>query len=363
MIDDRMVKCKLFDFSRGVIMSEGSNGKIKVTKKRKALKIILSVLVVIILLSGGVFGYGWYQLSKINKTSISKDDGDLGISKETIKNIETKDSDEEIVNVAFFGLDRRDPKEPCRSDSIMILSVDKKHKKIKMNSIMRDTYVKIKDHGETKLNHAYAYGGPELAIRTLNENFEMNIREFVAVDFYKLENIIDALGGVDIDVRADEVKLINSYMKEVANIEHKKVTDVSGTGKQTLNGMQAVAYSRIRYTAGGEFERTERQRTVLTALFNKVKSGGVAGFSANVTKLLPYVETSMDSMDIVKLGTSAFTSGTTNFEQERFPLDGYCKGQMIDGVWYLITDLKATIEQLHKYIYEDIKPVPGEPLF
>lgn len=330
----------------------------KAKKNKKALKITLIILACIVIFAGGVFGYGWYQLSKVKTTSITKNDDELGIS----STAKAKD-DEDVTNIAFFGLDRRDPSEPCRSDSIMILSVDKKHKKIKMNSIMRDTYVKIKDHGETKINHAFAYGKAELAIRTLNENFDMNIRDFVSVDFYKLENIIDTLGGVEINVRADEIKLINSYMKETGNIEHKEIKEVSHTGKQNLNGMQAVAYSRIRYTSGGDFERTERQRTVLTALFNKVKSGGAADFSSNVSKLLQYVETSLSSMDIIKLGTSAFTSGTTDLEQERFPIDGYCKGIMIDKVWYLQADLKATTDQLHKYIYDDVKPVPGKPLF
>jgi len=345
-------------------MKKNNSDKKSKSKKKKALIIILSVIGVIALASAGVFGYGWYQLnSKLRTTAISKDDGELGISKETIQNIEMKDSDEEIVNIAFFGLDRRYSEEPARSDSIMILSVDKKHKKIKMNSIMRDTYVKVTGYSDTKINHAYAYGGAQLAIRTLNENFDMNIRDFVSVDFYKLENIIDALGGVEIKLTEEEVKLVNNNMKEVASIEHKTIKEVTTAGNQTLNGMQAVAYSRIRYTAGGDFERTERQRTVLGALFNKISNGGAAQLPSNVSKLLPFVETSMSSTDIIKLGVSAFTTGTTNLEQQRFPLDGYCKDMTLDGVWYLKADLEATKDQLHKFIYEDIKPVAGAPLF
>jgi LCP family protein required for cell wall assembly len=331
--------------------------KIQKTGKKKALKITLITLGVIALFVAGIAIYGFTQLGKVNTVSLDKTPGALGISEAA------KEKDENIINIAFFGLDRRDPKEPSRSDSIMILSVDKKHKKIKMNSIMRDTYVKVKDHGETKITHAYAYGQAQLAVRTLNENFEMNIKDFVAVDFYKLENIIDTLGGVEINVKAEEINQINKYMKKIAKIENKEVIDITKSGKQTLNGMQAVSYSRIRHTAGGDFERTERQRTVLTALFNKIQSGGVAQLSSNVSKLLPFVETSMNSMDIVTLGTSALATGTTKLEQERFPLDGYCKGAIIDKVWYLKADLNATTNQLHKYIYEDVKPVPGEPLF
>jgi LCP family protein required for cell wall assembly len=328
------------------------------TGKKKALKISLIILSVIAIFVAGIAVYGFAQLGKVKTVSLDKTPGGLGISEAA----KAKD-DKDIVNIAFFGLDRRDPKEPSRSDSIMILSVDKKHKKIKMNSIMRDTYVKVNGHGETKINHAFAYGQAQLAVRTLNENFDMNIRDFVAVDFYKLENIIDTLGGVEINVKPEEVKLINKYMGKIAKIENKQVIDVTEAGKQVLNGMQAVSYSRIRHTAGGDFERTERQRTVLTALFNKIQGGGVAQLSSNVSKLLPFVETSMNSMDIVALGTSTLASGTTKLEQERFPIDGYCKGAIINKVWYLKADLEATTNQLHKYIYEDVKPVPGEPLF
>jgi len=332
--------------------------KKKNKKKKKALKITLIIVVAIALFATGVFGYLWLQLGKLNTTNISKTNEDLGIS----ESAQAKE-DEEIVNVAFFGLDRENSKAVGRSDSTMILSIDKKHKKIKMISIMRDTYVKIKDNGQSKLNHSYAYGGPQLAIRTLNENFDMNIRDFVAVDFFKLEEIINELGGVEINVKPDEVKYINQHMIEVAEVEHKKIISVTKSGKQTLNGMQTVSYARIRHTGNGDFERTERQRTVLTALLNKIKSGGATQFSSNVSKLLPYVETSLSSMDIVKLGTSAFTSGTTNLDQERFPIDGYCKDITIDGTWYLQADMQATKDQLHKYIYDDVKPVPGKPFF
>ena len=116
----------------------------------------------------------------------------------------------EIINIAFFGVDRRAVNEASRSDSIMILSIDEMHKKIKMSSIMRDTYVEIKNHGQTKINHAYAYGGPQLAIRTLNENFNLDIRDYVTVDFFNFEKIIDAIGGVTIDVKQDEISLINT---------------------------------------------------------------------------------------------------------------------------------------------------------
>lgn len=329
-------------------------------KMKLSMKIVLSVFIIVVLVCGGVFGYTYYQLGKMNNTKISKTDVDLGIKPVASQK---KEEASKITNIAFFGVDRRDKNEASRSDSIMILSIDEKHKKIKMSSVMRDTYVKIKDHGQTKVNHAYAYGGPQLAIRTLNENFNLDIRDFVTVDFFNTEKIIDSIGGVNIDVKQDEISLINSHMIEVAKIEKKSIPPITKAGSQTLNGLQAVAYSRIRHDAGGDFGRTERQRTVLSAMLTKIQSLGTTEFPSVVSKLLPYTETSMNSMDIMKLGTKVFTQNIKTVDQERFPVDGYCNGKIMSGVWYLVTDMESTLNQLHKFIYEDIKPVPKAPLF
>ena len=318
-------------------------------------KVVLSLFMVIVLVFGGTFAYTFYQLSKVKTTEISKDDKDLGIKvKDPIK----EEVSDEIINIALFGLDRRSKDEPARSDSIMILTIDKKHNKIKMSSIMRDTYVKIKGHGETKINHAYAYGGPQLAIRTLNENFDLDIRDYVAVDFFNAEALIDAMGGVTIDIDQEEIGLLNKYAESVASSEKKSVPAISTTGPQTLNGLQAVAYSRIRYTAGGDFVRTERQRTVLQAMMTKLQSLKPTEIPSAVSKLLPFTETSMNSLDLIKIGTKAITTNKMVIEQQRFPVDGYCRGKTIDGVWYLVADMEPTVDQIHKYIYEDIKPVP-----
>ncbi|MGV8984635.1 LCP family protein [Clostridium sp.] len=347
----------------------------KILKKMKLwMKIVLGVFICVLLVAGAGSSYTFYQLGKINTTKISKTDVDLGIKpKTTIKETPAKTPAKEIVpleensnditNIAFFGLDRTDASEPGRSDSIMILSIDSKHKKIKMSSIMRDTYVKINGHGQTKINHAYAYGGAQLAIRTLNENFNLEIRDYVTVDFFNFEKIIDVMGGVNMDIKQDEVGFINDKIIEVSEIEKKPALLITKLGPQALNGLQAVAYSRVRYTAGGDFVRTERQRTVLSAMLTKIQSLGVTKFPSVVSELLAYTETSMKSTDILKLGTKVFTSNIKTLEQERFPLDGYCDGKIINGVWYLVADMKATENQLYKFIYEDIKPVAKVPLF
>lgn len=361
-------------------IKEGENMK----KLKPWMKLVLGVFIIIVLVVGGTFSYTFYKLSNINTTKILVTDEELGIKPEVIiKEKDTsynkvpiiqevpleqevplnKEEPRSIINIAFFGVDRRVTNEASRSDAIMIVSIDTVHKKIKMSSIMRDTYVEIQNHGDTKINHAYAYGGPQLAIRTLNENFNLDIKAYVTVDFFNLEKIIDGMGGVTIDVKQNEISLINGNMMDVAYIEKKSVPQVTKSGRQTLNGLQAVAYSRIRYTAGGDFVRTERQRTVLSAMFTKIQSLGITEFPSVVSKLLPYTETSINSIDIIKLGTKVLTAKITTLEQERFPLDGYCKGQMMDGVWYLIADMEATVDQIHKFIYDDVKPGAKAPLF
>jgi LCP family protein required for cell wall assembly len=329
-------------------------------------KLILSAVIILMLIFFGTLSYTFYQFSKIDTVTISKTDEFLGIKskvplkvnklslvdgQELVETNELQIEIKEIINIAFFGLDRRDKNEPSRSDSIMILSIDEEHNKIKVSSIMRDTYVKIKEHGETKINHAYAYGGAQLAIRTLNENFDLDIRDYVAVDFFNCEKLIDAIGGVTIDIDQEEISIMNNCITEVANICGKTAQGITKTGRQNLNGLQAVAYSRIRYTKGGDFVRTERQRTVLTAMLTKIQSLKVTEVPAAVSNLLPFTETSMKSMDIVKLGIKVITAKKMILEQQRFPLDGYCDGKTMDGVWYLFTDVPTTANQLHKFIY------------
>ncbi|ERI90781.1 cell envelope-like function transcriptional attenuator common domain protein [Clostridiales bacterium oral taxon 876 str. F0540] len=325
-------------------------------KKKNKKPVVISIVVILLLLVSSVFGAGYYYLSKINNSKISKSNEDLGINNDAQKRIDQEDPNKNIVNIALFGVDRREKNEASRSDSIMIATIDKNHKKIKLSSVMRDTYVNVPGHGMTKITHAYAYGGAQLAIKTLNENFQLNIKDYATVDFFSLEKIIDSMGGVTIDVKKEEVPLINQYMAETAGIEKKAIPTVTKPGTLNLNGMQAVAYSRIRYVGNGDYERTERQRKVLTALFEKIQAAGVAKYPSIVSTLLPYTETSISNLDLVSMGTGVLTSGTKTLDQERFPVDGYCDGKTIGGVYYLVADLKATTDQMHKYIFDDIKP-------
>ncbi|NLZ47527.1 MAG: LCP family protein [Clostridiales bacterium] len=337
---------------------EGNRRKRTRYKKRKSKKklIIFSTLLVLLLVVISVGVYGFNMLGKLNRTKISDTDEDLGISSDIKQKIGSHKNLDEIVNIALFGLDQRDVKANGRSDSIMVLSLDKARKKIKLFSIMRDSYVHIDGRGEDKITHAYYFGGPQLAIKTINENFGLNIRDFVTVNFFGLEKIIDALGGVEIDVKPNEVEITNSYINEVAKIEGKTPNHLSKSGKQNLTGMQAVAYSRNRYTGNGDYERTERQRRVLNALINKIMAMGATKYPGVVSELLPYVNTSLTNSEIISLGLDVFKIGNLTIDQERFPVDGYCKGQYIKEIWYLVFDKEATKEQVFDYLYNDKKP-------
>lgn len=317
---------------------------------KKSSKIVLATMTVLVVVVGSVSSYFYSQLNKVKKVEIPKTNSELNISDNTAK------QDDEIINIAFFGVDRRHKDEASRSDALMILTLDKKHKKVKISSVMRDSYVNVDGYGMTKVTHAYAYGGPTLAIKTLNKNFDLNIKDYVTVDFFGFEKIIDSIGGVDINITPEELKYINGYIEDTSKLENASIPTVTKVGLQKLNGRQAVAYTRIRYTAGGDFERSQRQRTVLVAVLNKIKGKSPTNIANVVLQLLPYTETSMSNTEILKSLTSISTLDIKNIDQERFPLDGYCNGKMIGGVWYLIFDLEATKNQMHKYIFEDFKP-------
>lgn len=324
--------------------------------KRKKVIIISSICVIFALLFGaGVWGYMLFN--KVEVTPMPKSDKEIGITDEITDKIDKVENSDKITNIALFGVDKRETGERGRSDAIMILTIDKGRNKLKLTSIMRDSRVSIKGHGEDKINHAYAFGGPTLAIRTINETYGLNIKDFVMIDYNGLEAVIESLGGITIDVKDYEVDEINRQIADMRYLDkNMSVKKITKPGKQLLDGAQAVAYTRSRYGGNGDYERTERQRLVLSILFDKVKSQPISKYSSLVTKFAPYVKTSFNALDMIGLGTDVLQSGITNIEQERFPLDSYSKGETIDKVWYLVFDKEATKQQVFDYIFNDVKP-------
>lgn len=321
-------------------------------KKKGKNKVLIGFLVVLVAVLGlGIGGvlYGYSFFNKINTVNIDSDD--LGIDPETDEKLSSYSN---IENIALFGVDTAEG-DVGRSDSIMILTIDKNNNKIKLTSIMRDSYVNIIGTSKDKLNHAYAYGGAQLAMKTLNNNFDLNIKDFASVNFSGLQKIIDILGGVEITVTQDEIPHLANYINSINSFTNEKAEAITKPGTYTLNGTQALAYTRIRYTEGNDYKRTERQRTVLTQVFEKIKATSVTEWPSLLNEILPLVETNMDASQILGLGNSIIKMGNVQVEQERFPLDEDSSGTMIDGVYYLQFDEEATVASLHDYIFEDTK--------
>lgn len=319
----------------------------------KALKYILfSILGVGLFSIGYISGQTIFNINNIT-TEISQTNEDLGIDDSSLLQIETlKKQEEEVINIALFGIDTRveDSDIGTRSDSIIILTIDQINKEIKLSSIMRDTYVTIPGYEKTKINHAYSYGGPQLAIKTLNSNFGLDIRDFVTVDFFGLEKIINAIGGVTLTIEDYEIDEINKYIKEVADIEGVNPTYLSHSGTQKLNGMQAVSYGRIRKVGNGDYERTERQRKVLMSLFDTAKNLSPTKIINLINTCTPYVKTSMDISEGFKLALSVL-SGDYTISQNRFPQDDVSEGRTINGMWVLAANIPETKNDILEYIY------------
>lgn len=299
----------------------------------KTLFITMAILIALMLAAYGVFAY---LLGGLNRTTL--DESKLSVTAGLSQN-------GKITNIALFGLDSRNHDYEGRSDAIMVASVNGKTGKIKLISIARDTYVNIPGYGQTKINHAYAYGGAELAIQTINENFNLDITDYAAVNFDSLADVIDAMGGIDLEVTEEERYQINAYLLEGEPLRE--------SGMVHLNGPQAVSYARIRKIDSDNM-RTERQRKVLECLFEKAKDINPLEYPSYIRKFAPMIETSLSNEEILQLATVGANPNVT-LEQGAFPND-YIQstGQTIGGVWYYVYDIDQAADMLHDFIYKDI---------
>ncbi|MPQ45177.1 LCP family protein [Clostridium tarantellae] len=316
------------------------------SKKRKVILISIFIIISLILGIGiGILSYTYNLLGKVDRVTINKDD--IGINKNII-------DCKEIKNIALLGIDSTNGN-AGRSDSIMILTIDNNKNQLRVSSIMRDSYVNIDGHGQDKLNHAYAFGGAQLSLKTINKTYDLNVSDFVSVNFSNLPKIIDQLGGIKLNITKDELKYINQYINYLNKDNKTNVAHITESGIQHVNGTQALAYSRIRYTAGGDYERTHRHRIVLTALFNKFKSTSPTEYPKLLNELLPMVKTNLTPNQILGLASDVVKMGNVNLEQDRFPLDSQSEGKIINGIWYLIFDKEKTTTKLHEFIFNGIK--------
>lgn len=314
-------------------------------KKTSALKIIgrilLAILIIIVILAGIGVGYVYNKLGKMTVEHI--DETAVGISEETQERLSG------YRNIALLGIDSRadDYGLGNRSDCIIIASLNQKTKDIKLISVYRDTYMQVEEKGKPvldKVTHAYSYGSAQNALKALNTNLDLNITEYVTVNFDAVIAAVDAMNGVTIDIDSSELKYINDYIDATSSSSGIKSTHVTKTGKQTLDGVQAVAYSRIRYTAGGDYKRTERMRTVIEAMLSKAKSLSIGQLNKLVDTILPRVSTNITSTEILALAPSIASFNIT--ESMGWPYE--TKGITLDRWYGVPITLESNVEKLHK---------------
>ncbi len=347
---------------------KGKHSVQKKKGKRTAIIVTVSIVTVLALLVSGVLYY--YNSLLNNVTRGEFNEGNVDANSEVFN--------EDIKNIALFGLDTRSDKMTGRADAIMILTIDKKHNKIKMTSIARDTYVEIeKADGKTvedKLTHSYFFPemypaiwkkalkdgksaptGAEVAVKTINQNFNMNITDYATINFFGIVDIIDYIGGITLDIDKAEKDVMNTEYVPHLNDLGLKCEKITKTGEQHVTGAQALAYARNRYT-GGDTARGSRQREVLIACYNKVKTMGLTKFPKLIELALKDCETSLTNGEITSIATWAMLNSPA-IENLGLP-DDDCNAKTgedayINDVWYYIYDLDIATKKIHDFINEE----------
>ncbi len=283
------------------------------------------------------------KLAKIDTVELDADK--LNISEEA------RERGTGYLNVALFGVDSREGEleTDTRSDTIMIASLNRETLEVKISSVYRDTLLQQSDGTLNKANSAYAYGGPEAAIAMLNENLDMDIEHYVTVNFNSLIDVIDAVGGVEIDVQEEEIQYINGYATEIIKVTGKDSIGVSQAGLQTLNGVQATAYARIRYTTGDDFKRAERQRDVLTKVVEKLQGASLSQINKIIDKVFPEVSTNFTLTEILDYALDAFDYKLG--ETTGFPFDKSTDTLNNIGSVVIPVTLESNVQQLHEFFF------------
>lgn len=308
-------------------------------KNKKGLKtfgiIVLVLLIILAIIVGGTFAFVHSKLSKMQQVDLNEDD--LNVSAQAEQQLA------EYRNIAIFGVDSRDDSydKGNRSDCIIIASINNKTKEVKLISVYRDTYVQIEGHGLDKITHAYSYGEAPLAIKTLNTNLDLNIKEFVTVNFDVVKETVDYIGGISMPITSEEVGHISGITKP---------------GTYTLTGEQALAYSRIRYASGGDYKRTERMRDVLTAVANKVKTLNISQLNGFVDTILPKVYTNITSADIFSMMPSIASYKIT--DSIGWPYE--TKGITLDRWYGIPVTLENNVKRLHQEAFDETDYTPSD---
>ncbi|WP_162610760.1 LCP family protein [Lachnoclostridium sp. An138] len=337
-------------------LSRKEQKKIKKAKRKRKLIAMLAVEFVLIL----VLGVCVFGLSKIGKLQ------NLGVDPDEVGQNEDMDANtaellKGYTNIALFGLGSRTPGslgEGELSDTIIIASINNETKEVRLMSVYRDTYLNRADDTYGKCNAAYSKGGPKQAMEMLNTNLDLNIKYYVSIDFTALIKTVDLLGGVEIDVKEEEIDAINGYMYETTEIAEKAEDDsinpyndfITEPGLQTLYGVQATAYCRIRKVGNNDFERTERQRRVIEQIVEKAKSAGLGTINSIIDEVFPLIATNIPQTTLIGMAASMMSYELG--ESSGFP--SYRSDARMDGQQVVVpADLVANVTELHKFLFDE----------
>ncbi len=316
---------------------EEENKKVKKGLKTW-VKVVIAIVIILVLLIVGLCVAGWWYVnSKLDKMDyVELPANEIAVNTEVVESSNVS----EYRNIALLGIDARsDTFSGSRSDCIIIVSINNNTKDVKLLSVYRDTYMNIDGYGLDKVTHAYAYGGPRLALSTLNQNLDLNITEFVTVNFDTVRTVVDAIGGVPITVTTEEAS---------------KISGISSAGTYNLNGDQALAYSRIR-KIDTDYKRTERMRTVLDAIFSKVKTLSITELNNLVDTVLPHVSTNITKNEIISLLPSIISYNITDSEGWPYTVQGITLDR-----WYGVpVTLEENVKQLHANLFGETDYEPS----
>ena len=325
---------------------KSSSRRAKKRKKAKMITFAIEALILVVLL---------LVLYVLNRTErFSKVVFDDKVVQDSVNELteETLETMEEYTNIALFGLDTRQAGslgKGNRSDTIMVASINNKTKDVKIVSIYRDSYLNLANDKYRKCNEAYSIGGPEQAVAMLNMNLDLKIDHYMSVDFLAVSEVVDLLGGIEIDVDEYEIEHLNNYTVETSKVTGKKTNKLKSTGLQTLDGVQATSYCRIRYTKGDDFKRTERQREVLETIAKKAKTMSVSQLDEIIKAVFPMCATNMTVDQLLAIaadGLSYNIKGTTGF-----PFDVTTDSVGSAGSCVIPVDMEKNVKQLHNYLF------------
>ena len=326
-------------------------------KKKSPLWIILVVILIAVLAIVGIFA------------AKGKDEPQQRVKKPA-KQVQTSAEEEQedpdkvkegqgSEDFVIFGVDTRSNNlgKGTRSDSIMILHVDHDAKTVKVASIYRDCMLHIEGHDYQKVTHAHSFGGPELALQTINENLDLTIEHYMTVNFINVADLIDKIGGVEQDITEEEAEVINGSIDELNGIRGTKSAHINVSGSHLLDGTQAVAYSRIRYASGGDYKRAERQRTILFSVFEKAKALSADDRISLAEDMLEEINSNYRSDDLTSL--LYYLSKYEITEMSAYPQVFY--GGSVDGAWVEVPVTLADMSSaIHEFLYGDTEYAPSE---